>query len=176
MTIFAFHPHYLIIPLLPAQVQSEGEGLLSRTYFHKKENLQFTCSHVLRQSVGAGLSLYSVDAAAIDLSKPKGRGRASKAARSGMLFTHRGFSGPAMLDLSHHAVMAIERSTPKPGVPRVSVLYTGSALVHLCLVHASFCQLQMPFACCPLPASAAFGTLPIAGFCCLSHLAALLSI
>lgn len=74
----------------------------------------------MKQSlVDAGLSLYSVDAAAVDLSrtKGKGQGKGSKAARAGMLFTHRGFSGPAVLDLSHHAVMALERSKPKPGAP-----------------------------------------------------------
>ena len=66
----------------------------------------------------AGLSCYEVEAAAVDLSKTKGKGkgRATKAARSGMLFTHRGFSGPAVLDLSHHAVMAMERKKPAPGV------------------------------------------------------------
>ncbi|KAL3153436.1 hypothetical protein ABBQ38_011771 [Trebouxia sp. C0009 RCD-2024] len=75
----------------------------------------------------AGLSLYSVDAAAVDLSrtKGKGQGKGSKAARAGMLFTHRGFSGPAVLDLSHHAVMALERSKPKP-VVRVS--WTGQSM------------------------------------------------
>lgn len=130
-------------------VQSEDEGLLSCTYFHKNEKLLFTSSHILRQSVGVGLSLYSVDAAAVDLTEPKGKGRASKAARSGMLFTHRGFSGPAMLDLPHHTVMAMERSKPKPGVPRVSVLYFGSGSVHLCLLHAALCQLELPVACCP---------------------------
>lgn len=74
------------------------------------------CNHGMKHSpVDAGLSLYSVDAAAVDLSRTKGKGKASKAARAGMLFTHRGFSGPAVLDLSHHAVMALDRSKPKPG-------------------------------------------------------------
>ena len=66
----------------------------------------------------AGLSLYSVHAAAVDPNKGKGKGKSrSTAARAGMLFTHRGFSGPAVLDLSHHAVMAIERNSPQPGAP-----------------------------------------------------------
>ena len=44
----------------------------------------------------AGVSLnVAIDA-------PRGRGRFS--ARGGFLFTHRGYSGPAVLDLSHHAV------------------------------------------------------------------------
>ena len=73
--------------------------------------------------------MYNVDAAAVDLSKLKGKGKASKAARAGMLFTHRGFSGPAMLDLSHHAVMAIERSTPQPGVPDLAAVQCLMPLV-----------------------------------------------
>jgi hypothetical protein len=45
----------------------------------------------------------------------KGRKAAAAAQRRAMLFTHRGFSGPAVLDLSHHAVMAAERSREPPG-------------------------------------------------------------
>lgn len=63
----------------------------------------------------AGLSLYSVEAAAIGKDKQKSKKKATKAARAGLVFTHRGFSGPAVLDLSHHAVMAAERRTEKPG-------------------------------------------------------------
>lgn len=36
------------------------------------------------------------------------------AERSGFLFTHRGFSGPSILDLSHYAVLAMEKSQIKP--------------------------------------------------------------
>lgn len=39
-----------------------------------------------------------------------------KAERTGFLFTHRGYSGPAILDLSHHAVLAIEKNLPKPEI------------------------------------------------------------
>lgn len=39
-----------------------------------------------------------------------------KADRKGFLFTHRGFSGPSILDLSHHAVLAMEKSQPKPEI------------------------------------------------------------
>ena len=46
-----------------------------------------------------------------------------------------------MLDLSHHAVMALERSTPKPGVPHLGVV---QCLSPLCLLHAALCQ--PPFA------------------------------
>ncbi len=43
--------------------------------------------------------------------------KASKvASRPGFLFTHRGYSGPAVLDVSHYAVMALMRGTqPAPG-------------------------------------------------------------
>ncbi len=36
------------------------------------------------------------------------------ASRSGFLFTHRGFSGPAVLDVSHHAVIELERGGQLP--------------------------------------------------------------
>lgn len=42
--------------------------------------------------------------------------------RSGFLFTHEGFSGPAILDVSHHAVMAIEGGGE---VPVFEVNWTG---------------------------------------------------
>ena len=57
----------------------------------------------------AGLSLYSVEAAAMVKDKQKGKRKATTAARAGLLFTHRGYSGPAVLDLSHHAIMAAAR-------------------------------------------------------------------
>ena len=47
-----------------------------------------------------------------------GRGRRSavaEAQRGGLLFSHRGFTGPAVLDLSHHSVAALERGTSPPG-------------------------------------------------------------
>ena len=56
----------------------------------------------------AGVSL-NVDAA-VQTSKKGMR----KAARTGFLFTHRGFSGPSVLDLSHHAVRALEGGGARP--------------------------------------------------------------
>lgn len=41
--------------------------------------------------------------------------RAVLAQRSAMLFTHRGFSGPAVLDLSHHVIKEMERGEAVPG-------------------------------------------------------------
>ena len=38
-----------------------------------------------------------------------------RAERGGLLFTHHGVSGPAVLDMSHHAVMALQNGHPKPG-------------------------------------------------------------
>lgn len=65
----------------------------------------------------AGLSLYNVDAAVQGpKTGKKGKRSSSHAQRGGMLFTHRGFSGPAVLDLSHHHVMAMLRGTARPGV------------------------------------------------------------
>jgi predicted Rossmann fold flavoprotein len=37
-----------------------------------------------------------------------------KAERSGFLFTHRGYSGPAILDLSHYAILAMEEKKERP--------------------------------------------------------------
>lgn len=51
----------------------------------------------------AGLSLYQVAMHCERPQGPKGRRRVA-AMRRGMVFTHRGFSGPAILDLSHHLV------------------------------------------------------------------------
>ncbi|KAL0048575.1 hypothetical protein WJX82_006231 [Trebouxia sp. C0006] len=62
----------------------------------------------------AGLSLYRVEAAAMVKDKQKGKRKATTAARAGLLFTHRGYSGPAVLDLSHHAIMAAARGLDKP--------------------------------------------------------------
>lgn len=47
--------------------------------------------------------------------KPGGKGKPATAQRGSLLFSHRGVTGPAVLDLSHHAVMALERHTPLPG-------------------------------------------------------------
>ena len=68
--------------------------------------------------LSVGLSLYGVEAAVQGpKSGKKSKRSSSHAQRGGMLFTHRGFSGPAVLDLSHHKVMAMLRGTPQPGVP-----------------------------------------------------------
>ena len=67
----------------------------------------------------AGISLYGVALEAEAPAAPGGqkgrRGKAQRARRSAMLLTHRGYSGPAALDLSHHAVMALERGHVPPG-------------------------------------------------------------
>ncbi|EFN54344.1 hypothetical protein CHLNCDRAFT_9535, partial [Chlorella variabilis] len=62
-----------------------------------------------------GISLYEAELAA---RRAKAGGRAQ---RTAMLFTHRGYSGPAVLDLSHHAVRALERQQP---APRIQVQWT----------------------------------------------------
>ena len=60
-----------------------------------------------------GVSLYAAQLAA----SLKGKKKAlAQAERSAMLFTHKGYSGPAVLDLSHHVTMALENQTqPVPG-------------------------------------------------------------
>lgn len=44
----------------------------------------------------------------------KNENKKINAERSGFLFTHKGFSGPSILDLSHYAVLAMEKSQTKP--------------------------------------------------------------
>lgn len=56
----------------------------------------------------AGISLNVVIDVYIDNKK------SSTATRSGFLFTHRGFSGPAILDISHLAVIQIDQNKPLP--------------------------------------------------------------
>ena len=53
--------------------------------------------------------------------KSKAAKRALQANRHGWLFTHKGFSGPAVLDLSHHVVKTLEGLTPSgPDAPQGS--------------------------------------------------------
>ena len=47
----------------------------------------------------------------------KKKRKGARAHRSAFLFTHRGYSGPSILDLSHSVTMALERGQPLPGVP-----------------------------------------------------------
>ena len=63
----------------------------------------------------AGLSLYGVH---LETKAAKKSKKAVAALRRALLFTHRGYSGPAVLDQSHHAVMALDRCTPVPGPSR----------------------------------------------------------
>ena len=74
----------------------------------------------------AGLSLYDVQLQVRAVKKQK---KAAAALRQAFLFTHRGYSGPAVLDLSHHAVMALDRHTPPPGMPPAVVTLQIAALM-----------------------------------------------
>ena len=74
----------------------------------------------------ASLAGISLD---VDLSVPavKAKKKAKKgvqAARPGLLFTHRGFSGPAVLDVSHLAVQHLERRVAER--PQLVVQWSGS--------------------------------------------------
>ena len=60
-------------------------------------------------AVHAELAGVSLD---VSIEAPLPRGRAT--ARGGFLFTHRGYSGPSVLDISHHAVLARMRQQPQP--------------------------------------------------------------
>jgi predicted flavoprotein YhiN len=74
----------------------------------------------------AGISLYDTRLAALaDGGGGGGRkkGAARQAQRTSMLFTHRGYSGPAVLDLSHLAVRAAERGEAPP---QLRVQWTGA--------------------------------------------------
>ena len=75
------------------------------------------CTRMPCIAVFPGLSLYNVElqcAAGAGGGAPK-RKKGERAQRSALLFTHRGYSGPAVLDLSHRLTMAQERGTPPPG-------------------------------------------------------------
>ncbi len=63
----------------------------------------------------AGLSLYGVDLqCSAATAAAKGNKKGQRAHRSAFLFTHRGYSGPSILDLSHSVTKALERGTPLP--------------------------------------------------------------
>lgn len=76
----------------------------------------------------AGLAAYEAQLESVPARAPDGnaagpaggarqrRRGARRAARRSLLFTHRGFSGPGVLDLSHTFTMAAGRSAPPPGV------------------------------------------------------------
>jgi len=73
----------------------------------------------------AGVSLYAVNLRCVmpkgkaDEVPEAGKGKRRKnkpveAERTGLLLTHKGYSGPSVLDLSHHAVQAMERREERP--------------------------------------------------------------
>ncbi|PRW59453.1 hypothetical protein C2E21_1555 [Chlorella sorokiniana] len=85
----------------------------------------------------SGISLYEAELVAVPSSSSGGsggggsgggggkkKGGRAKAQRTAMLFTHRGYSGPAILDLSHHVVKALERQQP---APQIRAQWTGDA-------------------------------------------------
>lgn len=75
----------------------------------------------------AGLAAYEAQLESVPARSPDGnaagpagggrqhRRGARRAARRSLLFTHRGFSGPGVLDLSHTFTMAAGRGAPPPG-------------------------------------------------------------
>eukprot|EP00873_Tetraselmis_striata_P022677 jgi/Tetstr1/442941/TSEL_031003.t1 len=74
----------------------------------------------------AGVSLYSVGLECVEADmgtkKKRKKKRGAEAIRTGLLFTHKGYSGPSILDLSHRTVQALERGEP---LPALQVNWTG---------------------------------------------------
>ncbi len=129
--------HVSVLMLLGAALLAHQYRACISSFYNKASK----CSTV-GAALHAGLSLYNVEAAAISKDKQKGKKKASKAARAGLLFTHRGYSGPAVLDLSHHAVMAAQRGTDKP----------GSVALHSCM-HACTASMLLLLLCLQLESS-----------------------
>ena len=70
-----------------------------------------------RLTLAAGLTVHGAQLSA-RARRPKAK--PAVAQRESLLFSHRGVTGPAALDLSHYAVMAIERGTPLPGAEEIT--------------------------------------------------------
>jgi len=60
--------------------------------------------------------------------KPKGK-PIGTSPRGGFLFTHKGYSGPAVLDVSHHAVMSMDRREAQPPGESLQVLFMSCFVV-----------------------------------------------
>ena len=90
---------------------SDGTGLrIARTLGHTVNETYAALTPLTAQpAVHAALAGVSLD---VTLEAPLGRGRAQ--ARGGFLFTHRGYSGPAALDISHHAGLARTHHREQP--------------------------------------------------------------
>jgi len=76
-------------------------------------------AEVATDAASAGLSLQGAEISCVPVAgegKKKRKGQCAH--RSAFLFTHRGYSGPSILDLSHSITMALERGTPVPGTPK----------------------------------------------------------
>ena len=83
---------------------------------HRKPTGSCDGSGVSLQGVGLEAHLPPQPAGGRAQSRVRKKVKRVKAERGGLLFTHRGVSGPAVLDMSHHAVMALQRGHPQPGV------------------------------------------------------------
>ncbi|KAL4458525.1 hypothetical protein ABPG75_013390 [Micractinium tetrahymenae] len=117
-----------------AKLGTTGDGFrVLRQHGHALHEPYAALTPLLGQHPGgqqlAGISLYDAELAAVPAAAPDGFGgggsrrsrrklskKGTRAQRTAMLFTHRGFSGPAILDLSHHAVQALDRGQPPPAL------------------------------------------------------------
>jgi predicted Rossmann fold flavoprotein len=90
---------------------SDGTGLrIARALGHTIHETYAALTPLTAQpAVHAALAGISLD---VTIQAPLARGRAI--VRGGFLFTHRGYSGPAALDISHHAVLARMHHRPQP--------------------------------------------------------------
>jgi predicted Rossmann fold flavoprotein len=83
---------------------------------------------------GVSLSTADVSAAVKKQSPQAGANRKRKVSqmvhskRNDILFTHRGYSGPSILDISHYYTMAMQRDSMQ--VPEMSVSWNGSITEH----------------------------------------------
>ncbi|KAK9822087.1 hypothetical protein WJX74_005975 [Apatococcus lobatus] len=68
------------------------------------------------QGVGLEARLPPQPASSSSQTRARKKVKRVKAERGGLLFTHRGLSGPAVLDMSHHAVIALQRGLPQPAL------------------------------------------------------------
>jgi predicted Rossmann fold flavoprotein len=97
------------------QTGSDGTGLRIAERLGHTVHATYPALTPLLASPAPHASLAGVSLS-VRLSVPLEKGM--DAADGGFLFTHRGYSGPAVLDISHHAVLAGRQGRPRPVLVR----------------------------------------------------------
>ena len=107
---------------------SDGTGLrIARALGHTINETYAALTPLTAQpAVHSALAGVSID---VTLEAPLARGSAQ--ARGGFLFTHRGYSGPATLDISHHAVLARMHQREQPILVQWTTRDAGEWDAHL---------------------------------------------